>query len=112
MPMSPNDQRESPLPKIASAVHAGNHRIHLRFKDGVEKTVDCRRWLKGPVFQPLQVVAFFKRFSLHGGSLVWSNGAGIAAAALYGATDVRQLPKARSHGRTATARPAKPGSKG
>lgn len=34
----------------------------MTFNDNPEKTIDFRRYLKGPVFEPLKDVKYFKRF--------------------------------------------------
>src|SRR5262245_29283960 len=51
-----------PLPIVIAAEHRGAYRIHLRFSDGVEGTVDFREWLSGPIFEPLKNLAYFGRF--------------------------------------------------
>lgn len=71
------------LPSVTHAEHRGGYRIWVAFSDGVEGTVDCSSWLKGPVFEPLKDAAFFARFFIEGGTLVWPNGADIAPEALH-----------------------------
>ena len=53
------------------------------FNDGTAETVDFSEWLEGPVFEPLQHVAYFRRFFLEGGTVSWPNGADIAPETLY-----------------------------
>ncbi len=74
-----------PNPLVISADHRGDFRIHVVFNDGVEKTLDLRHWLDGPIFEPLKELSYFKRFFLDGGTIVWPNGADIAPEALYAA---------------------------
>ena len=76
------------LPNVVQAKHDGRFRIRLVFDDNTAKTVDFRRWLKGPVFAPLKDVKYFQRFFLDGGTIAWPNGADIAPETLYEAEDV------------------------
>ena len=71
------------LPSVICAEYRGGHRIRLTFNDGSEKTVDFAQWLEGPVFEPLKGEAFFQRFFVEGGTVVWPNGADIAPETLY-----------------------------
>ncbi len=73
------------LPCIVRAEHAGEFRIHLVFNDGTAGTVDFQPWLTGPVFEPLKDAAYFPRFFLDGGTVVWPNGADIAPETLHAA---------------------------
>ena len=78
------------LPTVVRAEHRGEHRIRLTFSDGSEKTVDFRAWLKGPIIEPLKDVAYFSRFFIDGGTVVWPNGADIAPETLYDARAVNE----------------------
>lgn len=71
------------MPMVISAEHCGGHRIRLTFNDGTQKVVDFRRWLNGPIFEPLLEEAYFRRFFIDGGTTVWPNGADIAPETLY-----------------------------
>jgi len=73
------------LPAVVRAQYRGAHRILLVFDDGVEATINFRTWLKGPVFEPLKEITYFRRFHLDGGTVVWPNGADIAPEALHAA---------------------------
>lgn len=57
----------------------------MRFRDGTQGEVDLSSELVGPIFQPLRNVARFREFRLdptwH--TLVWPNGADIAAEHLH-----------------------------
>jgi hypothetical protein len=70
---------------VVRAEHRGGYRIFLTFTDGAEGTVDFRAWLQGPVFEPLKDVAYFRRFFIDGGTVVWPNGADIAPETLHDA---------------------------
>lgn len=73
----------SAIPSVVRAEYRGTFRVHLVFHDGIEGTVDFEDWLDGPIFEPLRDVAFFQRFYIEAGTLVWPNGADIAPEALY-----------------------------
>src|SRR5439155_2016082 len=71
------------LPSVVNAEYRDEFRIQLTFNDGTTETVDFSEWLKGPIFKPLQDVAYFRRFFLDGGTVSWPNGADIAPETLY-----------------------------
>jgi hypothetical protein len=73
----------SPLPSVTHAEYRGGYRIWVAFSDGVEATIDCSDWLRGPVFEQLKDTAFFSRFFIEGGTIVWPNGADIAPETLH-----------------------------
>jgi hypothetical protein len=66
------------LVSIVRAQHVVRYLIRLQFSDGVEKTVDFRPWLRGPVFEPLRDLRAFKKFFIAGGTVCWPNGADVA----------------------------------
>ena len=72
------------LPAVVQAQYRGGHRMRAVFNDGAEGTISFRRWLKGPVFEPLRDIDYFRRFFL-GGTVAWPNGADIAPETLYAA---------------------------
>lgn len=59
--------------------------VWLRFQDGTSGEVDLRLSLRGPVFEPLHDVEYFKRVRVDPeiGTIVWPNGADIAPETLY-----------------------------
>ena len=71
------------LPQVVGATYERAFRIRLKFNDGLEASVDFRAWLSGEVFEPLKKPAYFRRFFLDGGTVVWPNGADIAPETLY-----------------------------
>jgi hypothetical protein len=71
------------IPCVIKAEYRGEYRIHVVFDDRSEATIDFRRWLKGPVFEPLKDPRFFQRFFLDGWTVAWPNGADIAPETLY-----------------------------
>jgi hypothetical protein len=71
------------LPAVVRAQSRGDFRIHVTFSDGSENIVDFPQWLDGPMFEPLKDSAYFARFFVDGGTIVWPNGADIAPETLY-----------------------------
>jgi hypothetical protein len=71
------------LPHVVRAKYERAFRLRLTFTDGVDASVDFEPWLVGEVFEPLKRPAFFRRFFLDGGTVVWPNGADIAPETLY-----------------------------
>ena len=77
------------LPSVIRAEYRDRFRIHLTFNDNTEKTIDFHQWLKGPIFEPVRDLAYFRRFFLDGGTVAWPNGADIAPETLYQAKSSR-----------------------
>jgi hypothetical protein len=71
------------LPSVIRADFRGGFRIRLTFNDFLERTVDFRPWLEGPVFEALKDPAYFREFFVDGGTVAWPNGADIAPETLY-----------------------------
>ena len=46
------------LPVVVDAVYMGDYRIKIEFDNGEERLVDCEPWLKGDIFQPLDIIGF------------------------------------------------------
>ena len=59
--------------------------LWLRFQDGTCGEVDIQPSLKGPVFEPLRDIAYFKQVRVDPeiGTIVWPNGADVAPETLY-----------------------------
>lgn len=77
------------LPQVTNASYQRDYIIRTTFDDGTVKSVDFSAWLHGPVFSPLIVKSYFKKFFLDGGTFSWPNGADIAPEALYQAEPVK-----------------------
>jgi hypothetical protein len=63
-----------------------DHVVHLRFKDGHERTLDLDPYLRGPIFDPLRTRADLfaaVRVDPDAGTIVWPNGADLAPEVLY-----------------------------
>ena len=85
----------SPLPRVTKATYRGAYRIHVVFSDRAEGTIDFRPWLKGPVFEPLRDLDYFRRFFVDGGTVGWPNGADIAPETLHAKVARRTRPNKR-----------------
>jgi hypothetical protein len=81
------------LPHVVRATYEKGFRIHLTFNDGTDASVDFETWLSGPVFEPLKRAAYFRKFFIDGGTVVWPNGADIAPETLYETAQAEQAKK-------------------
>ena len=70
-------------PTVTDATYVSGHSLEVVFGDGTRKIVDFSPWLRGPVFEPLRDIEYFKRFILDGWTVSWPNGADIAPETLY-----------------------------
>jgi len=75
---------------VTHAEPLGEFRIHLRFDDGLAKTVDFRPMFRGPIFEPLLQPEAFRAFRLEGGTVAWPNGADITPETLHAAPGVEE----------------------
>ena len=83
------------LKDIVAAQPLENHRLRLRFEDGVEGVVDLTGSLtfRG-VFEPLQDPAYFAqvRVDPESGTVTWPNGADLDPDGLYADVTGQPLP--------------------
>ena len=84
------DHTYRPILHITDAEVTGDHRLFLKFDDGVEKEVFVYPKLRGPVFEPLRDPAYFRlvRVDPEAGTVVWPNGADFAPEALWELEDL------------------------
>ena len=68
--------------RVLEAEHRGDHRVWLRFDDGVAAEVDLSAELDGEVFEPLRDPSYFAQF-LVDETLLWPNGADFAPEFLH-----------------------------
>ena len=76
--------RSTPL--LVDARVGDDHRVHVRFEDGLAGEVDLSYLLDyGGVFEPLRDIDYFRqlRADSEAGTIVWPNKADIAPEALY-----------------------------
>jgi hypothetical protein len=73
------------LVHVTSVEAVGDHRLRLRFEDGVEGEIDLSGWRWRGVFEPLADPSYFRQVTLDEelGTIVWPNGADIAPETLH-----------------------------
>jgi Protein of unknown function (DUF2442) len=73
------------LVDVVDVHYVRDYVVWLRFEDGSEGEVDLRSSLRGPVFEPLHDVAYFKQVRVDPelGTITWPNGADIAPETLH-----------------------------
>ena len=71
--------------RIVEADVRAPYQLHLKFSDGIQKTVNVLKLFKGPVFEQLKDPNEFNKMKLDEvcGTVVWPNGADIAPETLY-----------------------------
>ena len=70
------------LVHVVEARYRGDHRVWLKFNDGLEGEVDLASELRGEVFEPLRDTAYFAAFRVEQ-TLTWPNGADFAPEFLH-----------------------------
>ena len=69
---------------VTKADYVDAYTLALTFNDGLKAEIDYSDWIeKYPYFEPLKDHDYFKKFSLDGWTVVWPNGADIAAETLH-----------------------------
>ena len=72
---------------VLEARYLHDYTVWVRCRDGSAGEVDLRPVLRGPIFEPLHDLAYFRQFTLDpvGCTLAWPNGADIAPEYLHDA---------------------------
>lgn len=70
---------------VVEARYLHDYTVWLKFEDGTSGEVDLAGELRGPVFEPLRDVEYFKSFVVSPdlGTISWPNGADFAPEFLY-----------------------------
>ena len=70
---------------VVEVRYVRDYTLWLRFQDGTSGEVDISPSFKGPVFEPLRDIDFFKQVQVDPeiGTIVWPNGADVAPETLY-----------------------------
>ena len=72
------------LNEVTSIQYREGYVFHVTFDDGMEADVDLSEYVgKGPVFEPLRDVSYFRKARIEGGTIAWPDGADIAPETLY-----------------------------
>lgn len=71
------------LPIVIEAEYLADYKIRITFDNGENRIVDCYKWLKGEIFEPLHNIDYFRKFFIDGWTISWPNGADIAPETLY-----------------------------
>jgi len=70
--------------EIISLEYKSSYIFHIKFDDGCEGDLDFSEYLnKGPIFDPLKEISFFKEAKIECGTITWSNGLDIAPETVY-----------------------------
>ena len=69
---------------VTNAEYVGGYTLSLSFSDGLTGEIDYWQWMEQyPFFAPLKDPEYFRRFALDGWTVIWPNGADIAAETLH-----------------------------
>jgi len=69
--------------EVLEAEYLRDYIIQVKFNTGEVKLVDLKSSLKGPIFEPLKNVDYFRNFTIHFNTLEWDNGADFAPEYLF-----------------------------
>jgi len=70
--------------EVTKIEYKNRYVFHVEFDDGANGDVDFEEYIqKGPIFNPLRDLNFFRKAVIDGGTISWPNGADIAPERLY-----------------------------
>jgi hypothetical protein len=76
---------EVDMPDVVEVRYVREYILWIAFDDGTRGEVDISRSFRGPVFEPLRDIEYFKQVRVNPeiGTIVWPNGADVAPETLY-----------------------------
>jgi len=76
--------------EVVKIEYKSNYVFHIEFDDKINGDVDFFEYIgKGSIFKPLRNLDLFKKATIEGGTITWSNGADIAPETLYEKVSVK-----------------------
>ncbi|MBK7359784.1 MAG: DUF2442 domain-containing protein [Saprospiraceae bacterium] len=69
--------------RVIDAKHLESFKLSLKFNDGLTGEVDLENELYGEIFEPLNNIDYFKKFTLDTWTICWPNGADFSPEFLY-----------------------------
>ena len=70
--------------KIERIEYRDAYVYEIIFDDGLRAEIDFEPYLsRGPIFEPLRDIEYFKQAAIEGGTICWPNGADISPESLY-----------------------------
>ena len=72
------------LNQVKRIEYKREYAYHIVFDDGLSAEMDFKPMLgRGPIFEPLEDIEFFKQAGIGGGTIAWPNGADVSPESLY-----------------------------
>jgi hypothetical protein len=70
--------------EVADVTYVRDYVLHVVMDNGLAGNIDLSNYpSKGPIFEPLGDLEFFKKVTIEGGTLAWPNGADISPESVY-----------------------------